>query len=56
MAKFKNFIDNPRIVSQFDLIKMLRLKKDEAKEEFIKRSLEGCEEHKYERKDGSSSN
>ncbi len=55
MVKFKSFIDNPRIVSQFDLLKMFRLKKDDAKEELLKRSLEGCAAKKYESKDESAS-
>lgn len=54
-VKFKNVMNNPRIVSQFDLLKMLRLKDDEAKTEFAKRSLEGCNEQKIE-KNGQSSN
>ncbi len=56
LMKFKNVINNPRILSQFDLLKMLRLKDDGAKAEFMKRSLEGCFDQKMDQKNGQSSN
>lgn len=56
LMKFKNVVNNPRILSQFDLLKMLRLKDDEAKAEFMKRSLEGCFDQKMDQKNGQSSN
>lgn len=52
--KFKNVLNNPRIASQFDLLKMLRLKNDEAKVEFMKRSLEGCVDQKNRENEQSS--
>ncbi|BBJ27611.1 hypothetical protein [Athalassotoga saccharophila] len=54
--KFKNVLNNPRIASQFDLLKMIRLKNNEAQVEFVKRSLEGCADQKIERENGKSSN
>ncbi len=46
MGKFKRVLDNPRIVSQFELLKMMRMKKEGANTELIRRSLEGCGEKK----------
>ncbi len=43
MEKFKRVVDNPRIVSQFELLKMMRMNKKEANVEFVRRSLEGHE-------------
>ena len=42
MEKFKRVLDNPRIVSQFELLKMMRMNKKDANVEFVRRSLEGC--------------
>lgn len=56
LMKFKNVLNNPRIASQFDLLKMIRLKNNEAQVEFVKRSLEGCADQKIERENGKSSN
>ncbi len=41
MGKFKRVLDNPRIISQFELLKMMRMNKKEANVEFVRRSLEG---------------
>ncbi len=41
MSKFKKVLNNPRIVSQFELLKMMRMNKKEANVEFVRRSLEG---------------
>ncbi len=43
MDKFKKVIDNPRVVSQFELLKMMRMNRKEANLELVRRSLEGYE-------------
>jgi hypothetical protein len=41
MDKFKKVVDNPRVISQFELLKMMRMNKKEANVELVRRSLEG---------------
>ncbi len=43
MDKFKRVVDNPRVISQFELLKMMRKNKKEANVELVRRSLEGYE-------------
>ncbi len=41
MDKFKRVVDNPRVISQFELLKMMKINKKEANKELVRRSLEG---------------
>ncbi len=50
MDKFKRVIDNPRVVSQFELLKMMRMNRKEANVELMRRSLEGYELAKENKK------
>ncbi len=50
MGKFKKVVDNPRVVSQFELLKMMRMNKKEASVEFVRRSLEGYETRRESKK------
>ncbi|WP_156097077.1 hypothetical protein [Mesoaciditoga lauensis] len=50
MDKFKRVVDNPRVISQFELLKMMRMNKKEANVELVRRSLEGYGTQKTSKK------